>query len=479
MTSVRDIDKVLVESSQLLRDSGLPDGDVLNGLLAIFLLKYVCDCDESLQARGRFVVPLPADFRELVKQSALPGNAGRIDAALRALEEANPAHFGGLFAQVRFQTWDAGKHGDHAIAAVLRLFGAGAVDFRPGRTRNDAVGATFEFLLSLHPFNSRLRAGEFYTPRDITRLMTRLVAPEPGESIYDPACGSGGFLLESARFIQQHYSSRDYALYGQEINRNAWMIAKLNAVFHGEDDHHIVLGDTLRKPLLVNGNELQRFDVVVSNPPFSLKDWGWEQARHDAFNRFAYGIPPKTRGDYAFIQHMVASMNTAAGRMAIIVPHGVLFRGGGEDEIRRNLLKDNLLDAVIGLPPKMFYSSAISAVILVFRKTRGDEAVLFIDSSREFLATRKLNSFRDEDIGRLVAVFQQRIEQRGYSRLVSQAEIAANDFNLNMARYLDSSAQRPTFDMNSLAKEAQELNSELETLRREINSALQKISPSG
>jgi type I restriction enzyme M protein len=473
------VETALWRAFEVFRDTSFSGATVRNGLTAIVILKYVSDSvrDESAAARKRFVVPEGASLYHLSNQHEEQSIADQLDTALRAIEQANPETLGGLFDEVHFKSWIRNAHDERSLRAVVDLFRDERMDLGPSRMNSEALAGSFALLLSLHPFSSPSHLGSLYTPRQISRLMTEIMAPRPGDSVYDPVCGSAGLLLESARYIREHHHSDNYALYGQEADRSAWKVARINALFHGEDRARIELGDTLRNPRFHQGDELQRFQVVVSNPPFSLSEWGWETAESDRFNRFGPDIPPKSRGDYAFILHSIASTAKPDGRVAIVAPQGVLFRGGSEAAIRRNLIERNLLDAVIGLPPKIFYNSAISAVILVFRHLRADDAILFIDASQKFEAGRKYNSFRDADIDKLVSIYRQRSAEQGYSRLVPRGEIRANEFNLNISRYVSQSQPQPVIDMSELANEARVLGAELETLRHQIDATLQKLLP--
>jgi type I restriction enzyme M protein len=243
----------------------------------------------------------------------------------------------------------------------------------------------------------------------------------------------------------------------------------MNMFLHNEDNHRIEWGDTIRNPkLLANDTTLQRFDVVVANPPFSLDKWGHDDAQLDKFNRFSRGMPPKTKGDFAFILHMIESMKPGTGRMAVVVPHGLLFRGGTEKRIRRKLIEENLLDAVIGVPDKLFYGTGIPAAVLVFRKEKKDNKVLFIDASQEYQSGKNQNVLRPEDLERMLQTYAARQSVPGYAGLASPEDIAAREFNLNIVGFIDNSKAKSKLDMADLKKERAALKSEWDAIEAEI-----------
>jgi type I restriction enzyme M protein len=372
-------------------------------LFAMFLLKYVFCMRESQSASGkkRFVIPEAARFDRLVRLCHEPGNARRLDAALQAVADGNPA-IGDLFRDFSLDRYSA--HGKPLLDSAL---GRALQSIDDEELHPDHAGAAFEHSIASFSESSSATAGEFYTPRHIVELMTQLVEPKKDDSIYDPLCGSGGMLLRCARAVREHHGKGSYSIYGQDKNHAAWRLAKINAVLHDEDEARIELGDTLLNPrLLQPDGGLRRFDVVIANPPFSVPEWGAELAERDPFNRFKFGTPPWNRADYAFIQHMLASMREGTGRCAVTAPLGALFRAGTEADIRRRLLDANLLDAVIELPPKLFYFTGIRIAILVFRAGRKGREVLFIDASQEFRAGRQRNTLHDEAIERIVATYR-------------------------------------------------------------------------
>jgi len=271
---------------------------------------------------------------------------------------------------------------------------------------------------------------------------------------------------------------RDFALCGQESNYGTWSLARMNMFLHDMDAARIERGDTLNSPKLLDGGALMRFDIVVANPPFSLDKWGAEHAAADPFKRFWRGVPPKSKGDYAFISHMVEAMKPETGRMAVVVPHGVLFRGGAEGAIRRQLVEENLLKAVIGLPANLFFGTGIPAAILIFDRAKAEHVgtdVLFIDASREFASIRTQNILTDEHIAHIVETFGAFAEVEKYAHRATQEEIRGNDFNLNIPRYVDTFEEEEEIDIAEVQKEIDRLEVDLAEVRTKMNEHLAQL----
>lgn len=331
---------------------------------------------EELLKNERFVLPHRANFYTLYDQRHRPGNGERIDTALHAIEDANLGKLRDVFQDISFNANKLGEEQqkNDLLRHLLEDFAKPALNLRPSRIGQlDIIGNAYEYLIKNFASSSGKKAGEFYTPPEVSALMARLMDPQQGDEICDPTCGSGSLLLKCGRLIRERTGSGKYALYGQEAIGSTWALAKMNMFLHGEDNHRIEWGDTIRNPKLLAGNHLKHFDIVVANPPFSLEKWGHDSADTDPHDRFRRGLPPRTKGDYAFILHMIATMKPRTGRMAVVVPHGVLFRGAAEGRIRQKLIEENLLDVVIGLPEKLFYGTGIPAAVLVFRTKKKDK----------------------------------------------------------------------------------------------------------
>ena len=440
---------------------------------------------EELMKNERFVLPPHANFQYLFEHRYEPGNGERIDKALHAIEEGNLSKLRDVFQDISFNANKLGeeKQKNDLLRHLLEDFAIDALDLRPSRVgKLDIIGNAYEFLIKSFASGAGKSAGEFYTPPEVSELIAELVEPREGDEICDPACGSASLLLKCGRQIKKHYKgSKKYALYGQEAIGSTWALAKMNMFLHGEDNHRIEWGDTLRNPKLLDSDEsLKHFDVVVANPPFSLEKWGFDQAHHDPFGRFRRGIPPKSKGDYAFILHMVETLKPAVknhpgGRMGVVVPHGVLFRGSSEGRIRKQLVDENLLDAVIGLPEKLFYGTGIPAAILIFKKKKVDEKVLFIDASRDFTPGKNQNQLSDDKIAKIVATFQKRETVDKYAYLATREEIAENDYNLNIPRYVDTFEEEEEIDLMAVRKEREELKKQLVELEEKMEGYLKEL----
>ncbi|MEJ7687723.1 MAG: class I SAM-dependent DNA methyltransferase [Variovorax sp.] len=467
-------------------------------VLGMLFLKYVSDTWHDHQARyrkqygdappglidellmtERFIVPPGASFQALHAARFTPGNGERIDRALHAIEDANIAKLRNVFQDLSF---NAGKLGgeqqkNELLCRLLEAFAAPDLDLRPSSIGTpDGIGRAYDQLIRNFACAGGKKAPEFYTPPEVSSLMARLMDPHEGDEICDPACGSGSLLLNCARLVRERTGARRYALFGQEAIGGTWALAKMNLFLHGEDNHRVEWGDTLRNPKLLAGDAaLRRFDIVVANPPFSLAHWGHESAETDRFARYRRGVPPRTKGDYAFILHMVETMKPATGRMAVVVPHGVLFRGAAESRIRQKLVEENLLDAVIGLPEKLFYGSGIPAALLVLRRNKADRNVLFIDASRSFEAGKNQNLLREADLQRVLDTCTQRCAVPKYAHLATLSEMAGNGFNLNIPRYVDTFVPVQAIDMAGVGREREDIKVELADIEQAMARCLNEL----
>ena len=494
--SQEDINKAVWSACDTFR--GTVDPSIYKDyVLTMLFLKYISDVwqdhyDQYKKEYGdhpelivemlkneRFVLPPKASFYSLYDKRQQPGNGERIDKALHAIEEANIQKLRDVFQDISF---NSNKLGDEAqkndiLRHILEDFAKPELNLRPSRVGQlDIIGNAYEFLIKNFASTSGKKAGEFYTPPEVSELIAELVAPQEGDEICDPTCGSGSLLLNCGQQIRKHFGSKKYALFGQEAIGSTWALAKMNMFLHAEDNHRIEWGDTIRNPKLLEAEgRLKHYDVVVANPPFSLEKWGHDNASGDKFSRFRRGIPPKTKGDYAFILHMIETLKPGTGRMGVVVPHGVLFRGSSERVIRQKLIEENLLDAVIGLPEKLFYGTGIPAAVLVFRKKRADDKVLFIDASRAFQDNKTQNFLRDEDIARVVETCEARKGVEKYAHLATHDEIKENDYNLNIPRYVDTFEEEEEIDLLAIRKERQKLKSDLAELEIQMEKFLNEL----
>lgn len=438
---------------------------------------------EEMMKNERFVLPRESNFYTLHERRFEPGNGERIDMALHALEEANGTKLKdvgkSVFQDISFNTDKLGeeKQKNTILKDLLEVFAVPDLDLKPSRVGSlDVIGNGYEFLIKNFAASGGQKAGEFYTPPEVSDLIAELLDPQKGDSICDPACGSGSLLMKCGRKVVSNHNSKEYALYGQEAIGSTWSLAKMNMFLHGEDNHKIEWGDTIRNPKLLDKNgDLMLFDIVTANPPFSLDKWGYEQAENDKFDRFRRGLPPKTKGDYAFISHMIETLKPVTGRMGVVVPHGVLFRGSSEGKIREKLINENLLDAVIGLPEKLFYGTGIPAAILIFKKQKSDDSVLFIDASREFKSGKNQNNLTEDNIAKIVETYRARESVDKYAYLATLQEVKDNDYNLNIPRYVDTFEEEAEIDLVAVRAQREQLKTQLAELEVQMAKYLEEL----
>ncbi len=435
---------------------------------------------EEMMKNERFNLPESANFYSLYAKRNEPGNGERIDKALQAIEESNINKLRDVFQDIQFNSTKLGdeKQKNDILKHILEDFAQDDLNLRPSRVGNlDIIGNAYEFLIKNFAATSGKKAGEFYTPPEVSELIAELVDPQEGDEICDPTCGSGSLLMKCGNQVKLHNNgSKKYALFGQEAIGSTWALAKMNMFLHGEDNHRIEWGDTIRNPkLLDNNDKLKHFDVVVANPPFSLEKWGIEVAENDTYSRFRRGLPPKTKGDYAFVTHMIETMKPKTGRMGVVVPHGVLFRGSSEGKIRKQLIDENLLHAVIGLPEKLFYGTGIPAAVLIFKKNKTDDKVLFIDASRDYKDGKNQNFLTEENVKTIVDTYQARKTVDKYAYLAEPKEIQENDYNLNIPRYVDTFEEEEEIDLMAVRKEREQLKVQLAGLEDEMAGYLKEL----
>lgn len=512
MPTQTDINNALWKACDTFRGVVDPD-EYKNYILEFMFLKYLSDVwndhrrqfkaqygedEERIQRKMQrlpFVMPPNCTF-DYIQANRMNEQLGDlINRILAKIEEEprNKLKLDGVFqADFSSEKLGATKERNERLKHLIDDFSDPVLDFRPSLIGSvDIIGNGYMYLISQFASNSGKKGGEFFTPHEISVLLAQLLQPKAGHRIADPTCGSGSLLVAVAEAVRdaEGTRSRDFALYGQESNRNTWALCKMNMFLHGMDAARIEWGDTIRNPKLQEADALMQFDVVVANPPFSLDKWGADKAADDQFRRFWRGVPPKTKGDFAFISHMLETAVKDTGRVGVIVPHGVLFRGSSEGKIRQQLLQENLLEAVIGLPANLFYGTGIPAAILIFNKGKGtNQDVLFIDASRDYEEGKKQNRLRDEDIAKIVATYEQ--FQQGdtlttaeglvladkYAYRATLAEIIENDHNLNIPRYVDTFEEEAPVDIPQVQSEILQLESELAEVRTQMDAYLNELN---
>lgn len=382
----------------------------------------------------RFEVPERCHWNDVRETTTNIGLA--IEKALRGIEQSNQQFLYGIFGDAQWS--NKNKLSDRLLTDLIEHFSQYSLS--NSLVDVDILGQAYEYLIKHFADLTNKKAGEFYTPRSVVHLLGLILDPHEGESIYDPACGTGGMLLECVSHLKEENEDyRTLKLYGQEKNLTSSSIARMNMFLHGIEDFKIYRGDTLRNPAFFEADGLQTFDCVIANPPFSLQDWGAENWANDPYGRNIAGVPPQGNGDMAWVQHMIKSMNST-GRMTVVLPHGALFRKGAEGRIREELLKQDLLEAVIGLGPNIFYGTQLAACVMVFKQNKEAHQkgkVLFIDGSNQVRIGRAQNFLEPEHVQQIFNWQNTYQDVENYVKVTTIAEIKENDYNLNIPLYVE------------------------------------------
>lgn len=498
-----DINRVIWQACDTFR--GVIDpSQYKDYILVMLFLKYVSDTyteryeqhldkyngdtkrAERAMASERFIVPEHSHFNNLYNKRNEPNIGELIDIALTDLEEENREKLtssdgAGIFRNISFNSSNLGDKKDKNARLKNLLTDFNKLDLRPSSLDGqDVLGDTYEFLISNFASDAGKKAGEFYTPKQVSTLLAKLTKSKPGARIYDPTCGSASLLNKAGNEV----GGNNFSLYGQEANGSTWALAVMNMFLHGFDNASIRWGDTLRNPKHTEGDDLMKFDTVVANPPFSLDKWGAEVAENDKYHRFSHGVPPKSKGDWAFILHMIASAYEDTGMIGVVVPHGVLFRSGAEGRIRKNVIEDNLLDAVIGLPANLFFGTGIPAAIMIFNKGKGKRTnTLFIDASEHYANGKNQNELLPEHIEHIVDTYTRFKEgnletgvlEEKYSYVAPIEEIQENEFNLNIPRYVDTFEEEEEIDITAVQEKIDKLEKDLVGVQAEMKNYLKEL----
>lgn len=438
-------------------------------------------------SRERFVLDEESTFDYLYSKRNDPEIGEIINKALEKIENNNAGKLRGVFRNIDFNSeaiLGKAKERNAMLRSLLEDFNK--LSLRPSQLADeDIVGNAYQYMIGLFASDAGKKGGEFFTPAEVSELLARLVKPKENDRIYDPACGSGSLLIKVAKQVP----NQKVAIYGQERNGQTHSLALMNMYLHGIDDAKIEWGDTLSNPLHLEDGKLMKFQVIVANPPFSLDKWAMGfagegssdkkfkmEASLDPHRRFEWGVPPASKGDYAFVQHMLYSL-AEDGRMATILPHGVLFRGASEGKIRKQIIELNLLDAVIGLPEGLFYGTGIPACIMVFRKNRTRKDVLFIDASGEehYEKGKNQNKLTEQAIEKIVETYEKRETIDKYSYVASLDEIKENDYNLNIPRYVDTFEEEEPVDMEAVKRNIAEIKKEIQEVEAQMEKYLKEL----
>ncbi|GAB2323714.1 type I restriction-modification system subunit M [Alkalibacterium sp. m-11] len=441
---------------------------------------------ERALSRERFVLEEDATFDYLYSKRNDPAIGEIINKALEKIENENTGKLRGVFRNIDFNSETVlGKTKERNATLRTLLEDFNTLTLRPSVVgREDVIGDSYQYMIEQFASDAGKKGGEFFTPSMLSELLALLVQPQENDRIYDPTCGSGSLLIKVANQVP----NKKVQIYGQERNGQTHSLAIMNMYLHGIDDAKLEWGDTLSNPLHLEEDKLMKFQRIVANPPFSLDKWaeGFSdgtngkkfkmEASLDPYHRFDWGVPPTTKGDYAFVQHMLHSL-AEDGTMATILPHGVLFRGSSEGKIRKEMIEMNLLDAVIGVPSNLFFGVSIPAVVLVFKKNRNRDDVLFIDASADeyFEKGKNQNKLREEDIQRIVDTYDKFDTIDKYSYVASRDEIKENDYNLNIPRYVDTFEEEEPVDMTEVKQNIQEIKSEIAEVEKQMEAYLEEL----
>jgi type I restriction enzyme M protein len=449
--TLNQLESHLWESANILRGP-VDAADFKTYIFPLLFFKRICDVwdeeyDDIVDETGdealawfpeshRFQIPEDCHWNDVRGVATNVGNA--LQRAMREIEKANPETLYGVFGDAQWTNKD--RLSDALLKDLIEHFSR--LSFGNQNINSDLLGDAYEYLIKKFADATNKKAGEFYTPRSVVRLMVEMLDPKEGETIYDPACGTGGMLLAAVQHVKDKHGDVKRLwgkLYGQEKNLTTSSIARMNLFLHGIEDFQIVRGDTLRNPAFFEVDSLAHFDCVIANPPFSLEKWGEEMWINDPFGRNFAGLPPSSSGDFAWVQHMVKSMAEVSGRMAVVLPQGALFRKGAEGAIRQKLLEMDLVEAVIGLAPNLFYGTGLAACILVVRKKKPAQRrkkIMIADASRLFRRGRAQNYLEPAHVLEIQGWFEKFEDVPDAARIVGLDDIKAEDWTLNISRYV-------------------------------------------
>ena len=451
MPTIANLESHLWDSANILRGP-VDAADFKTYIFPLLFFKRICDVwddeyQEIVTDTGDAELALfPESHRFQISEGshwndvrAVATNVGSaLQRAMREIEKANPDTLYGVFGDTQWANKD--RLSDALLRDLIEHFSR--LPLGNHAVGNDLLGDAYEYLIKKFADATNKKAGEFYTPRSVVRLMIEMLDPKEGETIYDPACGTGGMLLAAVQHVSERHGDAKRLwgkLFGQEKNLTTSSIARMNLFLHGIKDFKIVRGDTLRNPAFFEGDRLANFDCVIANPPFSLEKWGEDIWINDPFGRNFAGLPPSSSGDFAWVRHMVKSMAEVKGRMAVVLPQGALFRKGSEGAIRQKLLEMDLIEAVIGLAPNLFYGTGLAACILVLRKKKPSarrKKVLIADASRQFRRGRAQNYLEPAHAIEIQRWYETFVDVQDVARVVSLADIEAEDWTLNVSRYV-------------------------------------------
>lgn len=520
MTNLEDIKNALWAGANTFRDS-IDAANYKDYVLSMLFVKYLSDTyKESVEKLKREYSGIRLDRQienlpfclkkehtfEYIDENKYANDIGtKISEALTGIESSNPI-LAGIFRGIDFNS-EANLGKKEQKNPMLRnlIEDFENLDLRPSmietngeQVPSDVIGDAYEYMIGEFATMAGKKAGSFFTPQEVSEIMAQIVNPQSGDRIYDPTCGSGSLLIRAAR----KGGFNNVQIYGQEVSSSAISMARMNMFIHDIKDAKIAWGDTLANPQhLDSDGNLMKFECIVANMPFSKDKWaagfnpGGEVSTEndknrkkvefkmepslDKFHRFDYGIPPSSKGDWAFLMHMIASMS-GNGRIAAVAPHGVLFRGASEGKIRSEIIEKNLVDAVIGLPENIFYGTSIPACILVFKKGKRNSDILFIDASKEYGKEKSKNKLTPNNIKKIVETYNkyingENVEEEKYSHVASIEEVKDNDYNLNIPRYIETYEEEKVIDIEKINADIDKLRKQIAITENEIDECLREL----
>ncbi|TYB30737.1 MAG: type I restriction-modification system subunit M [Candidatus Mcinerneyibacterium aminivorans] len=477
----------LWESANILRGR-IDSGDYKNYIFGMLFLKRISDvfeeeCNRIKEEHGealmydedfhKFLVPDKARWDNIKNTTKDIGAA--INKAFEELEQENPKLLEGVLTPIDFNNKE--RLPDSTLEKLIQHFSKYSLKNKDLEDP-DILGRAYEYLINKFADDAGKKGGEFYTPQNVVKLLVEVLDPKPKMRIHDPCCGSGGMLVYSAEhLIEKNQNPSNLTLTGQEINLNTWAICKMNMLLHRLYDAKIVKGDTMENPKFTEGGELKKYDIVIANPMWNQKNWNKADFKEMAYDRFHYGYPPGNSADWAWIQHMLASTNRD-GKVGVVLDNGVLFRSRSEGKIRKKVLQNDLIEAVIALPPNLFYNTSSPGCILILNKNKPEDRknkVIFIYGEEDYEELSNQNKLRKQDIEKIVNTYNNFEDNEKYSRVVDMEEIERNDFNLNVPRYVDTTEPEEEIDVQEVIDELNEIEEKREDVEREMKGFLEEL----
>ena len=517
-TTRKDIENALMRGADTLRDT-IDAANYKDYVLPIMFVKYLSDSYREeveklmleyegvrLERQKRylpFTVAEDCSFQSLYEQRFSDNIGQLINVAMRQIENDNHHQLAGVLSSIDYNSETSLGTREHKNAILRDLLEdfvsldlrPSMIDTKEGQVPADVIGDAYEYMIGQFASMAGKKAGSFYTPAAVSEIMARIVDVQPGERVYDPTCGSGSLLIKAAK----KQNSKAVSIFGQEVNGSSVSMAKMNMYIHEIQDAKIAWGDTLANPIFRDSDgNLLLFDAIVANMPFSKDKWasgfnpGGEaagkgkkefkmEASLDKFHRFDWGVPPASKGDWAFLLHMIASMSVK-GRIAAVAPHGVLFRGAAEGRIRQRVIEENLLDAVIGLPENLFYGTPIPACILVFKKNRPTTDILFIDASKKdengnlrYIKAKNQTELGKKHIEDIISAYINRADVEKFAHVASLDEVRSNEYNLNIPRYVDTFEEEAPIDLAQVQENIARLKEEIAAAEAQMDAYLKEL----